>query len=513
MLLHDLLRDTARRLPEKTALVCGGARTSWGELARMASCLATTLRRGGLRPGDRVAIFARNGVEVVAGVFGALEAGGVFVPISPQVKARKLAFLLADAEPAAFLGDASLEPVWGPLVRERSSIGTVVSIGGERVPGAVPFAEAVEPGPPLPPAPARIDQDLAALLYTSGSTGDAKGVMLTHLNMLSAAASVGGYLGYREDDVVFDALPLSFDYGLYQVLLAARVGATVVLETSFTYPAKALDRMESERVTVLPGVPTLFAMVLAQGDLGRRDLSRIRILTSTGAVLPERHIRELREAFPGARLFSMYGLTECKRVSYLPPEELDRRPTSVGRGMDNEEVYLAGEDGRRLPPGETGELVVRGSHVMRGYWRRPRETAERLRPGDLPGEMHLWSGDLFRTDAEGFLYYVGRKDDLIKSRGEKVSPREVEDVLSDAPGVLEAAVRGEPDPLLGEAVVAWIVPRPGPAPTERDVLRHCAAHLEPHMVPKRVRFVSSLPRTLTGKVSKKDLAGAEENTT
>jgi long-chain acyl-CoA synthetase len=239
--------------------------------------------------------------------------------------------------------------------------------------------------------------------------------------------------------------------------------------------------------------------------LADHDLNSLRMLTNTAAALSERQIGEMRSQFPRARLFSMYGLTECKRVTYLPPEQLDIRPTSVGRGMPNEELWLVDEAGRRLPNGSTGELVVRGSHVMRGYWGKPDETARRLKPGPIAGEHVLYSGDIFRTDQEGYLYFVGRKDDIIKSRGEKVSPREVEDVLYGLPGVKEAAVVGVPDDVLGQAIKAFVSLRPDYRYTEKEVIRHCLANLENFMAPKYVEFVDSLPRTETGKISKKGL--------
>jgi long-chain acyl-CoA synthetase len=259
-------------------------------------------------------------------------------------------------------------------------------------------------------------------------------------------------------------------------------------------------------VTVFPGVPTMFTLMMNLQSLPTFDLSALRMVTNTAAALSESHIQKLRALFPQAKLFSMYGLTECKRVTYLPPDQLDIRPTSVGRGMPNEEVWLVDDDGQRLPNGRTGELVIRGSNVMRGYWRKPEQTAERLKPGPIPGEMVLFSGDLFRTDSEGYLYFVARKDDIIKSRGEKVSPREVENVLHALDGVYEVAVVGVPDELLGEAVKAFVVLKPGAQHTERDVLRHCLGHLEGFMVPKQVVFVDALPRTDTGKIKKTGLA-------
>jgi len=279
-----------------------------------------------------------------------------------------------------------------------------------------------------------------------------------------------------------------------------------VLERNFSFPLTAMEKMVRWRVTVFPGVPTMFAMLMSLSDLGRFDLTSLRMITNTAAALSEAHIRKLRALFPQAILFSMYGLTECKRVTFLPPEQLDIRPTSVGRGMPNQEVWLVDEVGRRLPNGSTGELVIRGSNVMRGYWEKPRETAERLKPGPIAGEMVLYSGDIFSTDEEGWLYFVARRDDIIKSRGEKVSPREVENAISAIEGVDEVAVVGIVDNILGQAVKAFITLKAGAKLTEHDVIRHCLTSLESFMAPKFVEFVASLPKTDTGKIKKTGLA-------
>ena len=365
---------------------------------------------------------------------------------------------------------------------------------------------------PLAEAPT-IDQDLAAIIYTSGSTGFPKGVMLSHLNMVTAANSVSSYLALRDDDVILCALPLAFDYGLYQVLMGFKLGATVVLERNFSFPVKVLETMVRERVTAFPGVPTMFASLMALKSLSQFELGPLRLITNTAAALSETHIRRLRALFPQATLYSMYGLTECKRVTYLPPEQLDIRPTSVGRGMPNEELWLVDEEGRRLPNGSVGELVIRGSHVMRGYWERPDETARRLKPGPLPGETVLYSGDLFRTDEEGWLYFVARRDDIIKTRGEKVSPREVENAIQSLPGVHEVAVVGVDDEILGQAIKAFITLEPGVQLTDRDVIGHCLTRLESFMAPKYIEFVDALPKTDTGKIKKTGLArGHKERT-
>jgi len=427
------------------------------------------------------------------------------MPINPLTKNDKLAYLLNDSRCACLVTTQTLHGIWEPALALNASVHACLVSGlppadaGGRLRS---YEEAVAGDPGNPQPTLIIDQDLASIIYTSGSTGEPKGVMLTHLNMVSAARSVNGYLGMTSDDVIVCALPLAFDYGLYQILMGFMVGATVVLERSFSFPVKVLETMVSEGVTVFPGVPTMFSLIMGLENLSQFDLRALRMITNTAAALSERHVRELRMLFPQATLFSMYGLTECKRVTYLPPEQLDIRPTSVGRGMPNEEVWLVDEQGKRLPNGSVGELVIRGSNVMRGYWEKPEQTAQRLKPGPYPGETMLHSGDIFRTDDEGFLYFVARKDDIIKSRGEKVSPKEVESALYGLDGVRDAAVIGVPDPVLGEAIKAFLVVRSGYSYSERDVIKFCFRKLESFMVPKYVEFVAELPTTDTGKIKK-----------
>jgi len=366
------------------------------------------------------------------------------------------------------------------------------------------FSEALARSPGTQPLRQNIDLDLACLVYTSGTTGEAKGVMSDHSNVVFASGSIIEYLENRESDIIINVLPLSFDYGLYQLLMTFRFGGTLVLEKSFAYPASILKTIERERVTGLPGVPTLYAMLLKM-DLSGFDLSSLRYLTNTAAALPVNHIIEIRRRFPAATLFSMYGVTETKRTLYLPPEELDRRPGSVGIPIPGTEAWIEDPSGKRVGPGQIGELVVRGRHVMRGYWDDPAATARRFRPGPISGERLCYTGDLFRTDEDGFFYFVGRSDDIIKSRGEKVAPKEIENVLYELEDVVEAAVVGVPDPLLGQAIKAFVVVRNG-ALTPKQVLTHCRARLEDYMMPKYVEFRKDLPKTESGKIMKTRLA-------
>jgi long-chain acyl-CoA synthetase len=509
LLVDGLLERTAHRRPDAEALVSNGRRLTYAQLDAAVNQVATGFRQLGVARGDRVAIYLENGVEAVLSILGALRAGATFVPINPTTKGQKLGYLLRDSGAALLVADRRAIQSVAEARNDAVEGMTVVLTGLDRERGgeAMPFPfvpfEALETGVVEGPGVRRIDLDLAALIYTSGSTGLPKGVMMTHANIVAATTSINGYLQNREDDTILDVLPLSFDYGLYQLFLAMQSGARVLLERSFAFPTVMLELMARERVTGLPIVPMVAALLLKH-DLGAYDLRPLRYLTNTGAVLPPAHIGALRERLPHVRIFSMYGLTECKRVSYLSPDDLSDRPTSVGKPMNNVEVYLVNEDGVRIDTG-IGELVVRGSNVMQGYWRDQEATDRVLRPGLLAGEKVLHTGDLFHIDAEGYMYFQSRTDDVIKCRGQKVSPREIENVLHGAPGVSEAVVVGVADPIVGEALQAYVTLRPGAVITERDILLHCAQLLEDFMVPRSVEIVDALPHTTTGKLSRRAL--------
>lgn len=514
MLLEQFLEQTAARVPDKVALVCDGRRVTYREVETEANQLAHGLIARGVKRGDRVVIFLDNSVEAAVAVWAVLKAGAVFVMANPTTKPDKLTYLLNNSRASAIIGQTKRLRGYENCWNETPHLRNVVVVGN---PAEMP--DCVHPvigwqaliteyaSQTQPPAKRCIDVDLAALVYTSGSTGNPKGVMLTHHNMVAANRSITTYLRNTPDDIVLNVLPLSFDYGLYQWLMCCNYGGTLVLEKSFTYPHATLEKIVKEGVTGFPIVPTIVAILL-QMDLSKYDLSKLRYFSNTGAAFPVEYIQKLRKLLPEVTIFSMFGLTECKRVSYLPPEEIDRRTGSVGKAMPNCETMILDEAGNELGPNEVGELVVRGSNVMKGYWEAPEQTAQRLKPGRIPHEMWLYTGDLFRTDDEGFLYWVGRKDDIIKSRGEKVSPREVEDVLHQHPLIAEAAVVGVTDPVLGQAVRAVIRLKSGAALTARDVQAHCRQYLEDFMVPQQVEIRDTLPKTPNGKIDKKLLVEA-----
>ena len=510
MLLNNFLENSAEKFPDKIAFVCQGQRLTYQQINSSANKLASGLKDFGVERGDRVAIFLENSNESVLSIFGILKADAVFVVINPTTKKDKLTYILNNCRVKTLITSPDKPDLIQEVLEKTSSVKSVILAGKQEseVKMFLPdkrvlyFDEILSSYPDKPHLNKNIDLDLASIIYTSGTTGNPKGVMLSHLNMVSAANSITQYLENTSEDIILNVLPLSFDYGLYQVLMGFKIGGRVVLEKSFLYPYVIIDLMLKEKVTGFPGVPTIFAILLQLADLKKQNFDFLRYITNTAAALPVAFIKKIRQTFPKAKLYSMYGLTECKRVSYLPPEELDRKPTSIGKGMPNEEVYIVDEDGQKVETGEIGELVVRGSNVMLGYWELPDETAKVLKPGPLPWERVLYTGDLFRMDEEGFLYFVGRKDDIIKCRGEKVSPKEIENVLYNLEGVVEVAVVGVPDEILGQAIKAFVVLKEGIILSENDILRYCQKNLEDFMVPKYVEIVETLPKTESGKIRK-----------
>jgi long-chain acyl-CoA synthetase len=501
VLVHHLLERSAEECADEVALVADGRELSYAELDHASAAVAAWLQASGVRRGDRVAVMMENSAELVISLYGVSRAGGVYVAINPTTKGEELEYLFGDCGVRVLIAESRCARAAAPVLPRLPGIVASAWVGGvpEGVDGAADFALLAGAGG-VPVDPGLIDNDLVTIIYTSGSTGRPKGVMLTHRNVHHSVGAITAYLGLRADDVIESVLQMSFGYGLFQALLAAQVGATLVVERSFAFPYDVLRRMVEHRVTVFPAVPTIIATVLQLSPSTDLDLSAVRIVTSAAAAVPPAHIVRLAEVLPNASFFSMYGQTECTRATYLDPNRLHDKVGSVGKAIPNTEVYVVDPEGRRVPPGEVGELVVRGASVMRGYWGKPEATAERLREGDIPGEVVLYTGDEFRADDEGFLYFVGRMDDVFKCRGEKVSPKEVEHVLFELDEVLEAAVVGVPDPVDGTAVKALVVLRPGAEISERALRRHCQGRLQSHLVPRFIEIRDDLPKTDSGKI-------------
>ena len=507
-MVHDHLVASAARWPDKVAVIAGDQRLTYRELDRASNRCARGLVAVGVQRGDRIGIQLENSLETVIAIYGALKAGAAILMLNPSTKPDKLGYVLEDSRARVLiLGARSLDAAAATLAA-LPGLASVVPVGAGAAAAtacpSVPWSAIHDDQDDGPLDEQGIDLDLAALLYTSGSTGDPKGVMLTHLNIGSAVRSIASYLALTPDDVVLNVLPLSFGYGLTQLFPTLMAGGTVVLERGILFPHVTLSQMAAHRATGFALVPTIATMLLGL-DLSKYDLSSLRYITNAGAGLPPELAGRLRRQLPDVRLYLMYGQTECLRASYLEPEQVDMRPDSVGRGIPNQEMWIADEAGVPVGPDVVGELVIRGPHVMAGYWQRPDETERKLRAGRLPGERVLHTGDLFRRDEAGYYYFVARQDDIIKSRGEKVSPREVENALYKMPEVLEAAVAGVPDALLGESIKAYVVVKPGATLNERQVKRHCAMLLEEYMVPAAVEFRSELPKNERGKIVKREL--------
>jgi amino acid adenylation domain-containing protein len=509
MFVHEFLERNISKCPYKTALIVGDQRLSYQELDERASRFAAALIENGIQKGDRVVIVTPNSAEAIVALFGILKAGGVFLVLHHSIKEKKLAYILNDCGARGVVLFRNQQPAFATVLETSESLQCMVVCGGEkgalpkgRVP-AVSYETIQKNELPLEQSPSMSEQDLACLVYTSGSTGEPKGVMESHACIDFATGSIIHYLENTADDIVLNCLPLSFDYGLYQPLMVFKFGGTLVLERSFMFPAAIVKKMEKERVTGFPGVPTIFSLLL-QMDLSAYDLTSLRYITNTAAALPVSHIERLCAKFPHVHLYSMYGQTECKRVLYLPPHELKKRPGSVGIAIPGTEVWIQGPEGERLLPGSIGQLVVRGRHVMKGYLNKPKETASTFGTGRFPEEGVLFTGDLFHQDEEGFFYFISRVDDIIKTRGEKVAPKEIENVLYLLPCVLEAAVVGVPDELEGEAIKAYLVSR-DPDLSAKDVINHCKKHLESFMIPKFVEFRDTLPKSSAGKIAKREI--------
>lgn len=521
-LLQDYLWFTARRIPHKIALVDGNRRLTYSQIQSCSAKLAESLIKLNISPCDRVVIFLDNSAESVISLYGTLLANGVFVMVNAGLKARKLAYILNDSGACGLISHVSKARIVEESCKKLKSPCKIIWIGdSQKIPESLaPFSynwnsilpENLEQAADYQHEPEtffltrsrNIDQDLAALIYTSGSTGEPKGVMSTHFNMISAARSIIQYLENREDDIILDVLPLSFDYGLYQVLMTFMFGGTLVLEKSFLFLHEILTKIEKEKVTGFPIVPTILTMMMNLKNLKKYYFQSLRYMTNTGAALPEKYLLSFIRQFPSIRFYSMFGLTECKRVSYLPPDELKRRPTSVGKAMPNCEVFMVNEAGNKVKTGKVGELIIRGSNVMRGYWNAPELTEKFFKPGRFPGEIELHSGDFFKTDKAGYLYFLGRKDDMIKSRGERISAKEVENVLHEIEGVVEAAVIGVPDEVLGQAIRVFLAVNDNNL-DKNKILAYCSKNMEFFMVPKYVAFLKKLPKTSNGKIDRKAL--------
>ncbi|HEX4824864.1 MAG TPA: class I adenylate-forming enzyme family protein [Candidatus Polarisedimenticolaceae bacterium] len=507
-LVHDLLIRSAAHHPEALLAIDGTERGTYGGIDDASSRVAAALAEEGVARGDRVGLVAENSIAYVVAYYGILKAGAIVVALSPASEGDTLREPLSDC--------GAKVAIVGP--RQRRALATLVTAphleaifapgdlcaaarSSARGPRLVDLDAAVAVSEPRPPLTIG-DHERAAIVYTSGSTRKPRGVVLRHANLVANIRSIVAYLRLTKEDRAFVVLPFHYVYGKSILNTHVAVGASVVLENQFLYPQRALDRLESERATGLSGVPSTFAILLNKSNFASRPWPDLRYVTQAGGAMAPELTRRLMAALPGKQIFIMYGATEAAaRLSYLDPQALPRKVGSIGKAIPGVELKILREDGTETEVGEVGEIVARGPNLMEGYWNDPVETAAVL---DTHG---YHTGDLGRRDDEGDLYVVGRKREMIKSGAHRISPKEIEETLVEHPAVDEAAVLGVEDEILGEAIMAFVTPRPGTVDARSDVLTDwCRRKLPLHKVPGRIDIVAELPRNASGKIDKLALA-------
>jgi len=512
--VQSFLEDSAVRSPDKKALFAIGSWHTYGELNARANRLAHLLLDRGLNKGDRVALFIENSAEYVVSYYAVLKAGGTTVAMNTESTADDVAyiahdcgvrFLIAGHRLAARTlmsgpaGPAAPPPAVGTSLESvfiwNGPAGTTPSLLGR--PG-VPLPEALDGRPDGNPGARWIDLDVASIVYTSGSTGKPRGVVLTHLNILSNTRSIVDYLELTPEDRILVVLPFHYIYGKSLLNTHFFVGGSVVVDNRFLYPNVVLQTMREQEVTGFAGVPSTYTILLSRSNLRSLKFPGLRYVTQAGGAMAPSVQKEVAQAFAPARLFVMYGATEASaRLSYLHPDDLPRKWGSIGKAIANVELFVADESGTPLSAGQEGEIVARGSNIMPGYWNHPEETEKVLKDG------LYFTGDIGRTDDEGFLYVVGRTKDMIKIGGNRVSAKEIEEAFHEHPAIIEAAVIGVADDVLGEAPKAFIVIKPG---VSAGLLEELPAFLQQRLalykIPKLSEIRDSLPKNEAGKILK-----------
>ena len=505
-LVDHMLTNAASQFPDRDAVVFGERRISYAQFDQCVTRCANRLVESGLKRGDRVGVLLQPGLNLPIWIFAVIRAGGVVVPIHHSLFPEQVRHILSDCAAYGLITDSHRHEQLAEVI---VALNVVSLIDNEpTVSSACDSESSFESTDFLRP----IGCDLAAILYTSGSTGRPKGVMLSHANIIAGAEIVADYLSLSHEDRILGALPLSFDAGLNQLTSAVSCGATIVM-VAFRFGRDIVQALEKERITGLAAVPPLWNLLSQRSSgLHRIDLPALRYITNTGGALPSHVLDELRDALPGVEVYLMYGLTEAFRSTYLPPQDLDRKPGSIGKAIPNTEIIVVNDEGKRCQPGEIGELVHRGPTVSLGYWGRPELSRQVLRPNPFASdqcdsvEQVVYSGDLVRMDDEGYLFFVGRRDNQIKSAGFRISPNEVEQVLCESPEVQQAAVVGVPNEVLGQHLEAFVTRSGQQIINESCLIGFCGERLPRHMIPKRIHCIDVLPMTSSGKIDYPSLA-------
>ncbi|MFZ5877418.1 MAG: amino acid adenylation domain-containing protein [Nitrospirota bacterium] len=523
-LLQHLLSESAAKHPDKAALVFKDQTMTYAALEQESAALASGLSRHGVRRGDRVGIFMDRGIASIVGLFGILKAGAAYVPIDPMSPPNRLGYILKTCEIACLLTARDKLNTLEKVLPSDSAVRRLVVMDG-----ADPGVKALGPASVLDgremrsslggeaPAAHAVNLDLAYILFTSGSTGNPKGVMLSHLNALTFIDAAREFFRIRPEDRFSNICPLHFDMSVVDLFVALSAGATVVIipETAAIFPVKLAETIATHRISVWNSVPSALSLLATYQSLDRHDLSSLRLILFAGELFPLKYLRRLQDALPGAWFCNMYGQTEANSSTYywvdrLPPDATASLP--IGKPMPNFDVFALDHDGNRITaPGVEGELYVRAATVARGYWGEPEKTAAAFVPNPLrpeAGERVYKTGDLVQLDADGNYVFLGRKDHMIKSRGYRIEIGEIETILCNHPDIQNAVVIPIPDELIGNRISALVVPSRAGTLTKDDVVKYCVASLPKYMVPEIVELREALPTTSSGKVDRKKLSDA-----
>ncbi len=514
-LIHELIFKSADRNCNKEALVYKKRRINYTDLADEVGKAATGLLGFGLVRHERVAVYLEKRIETVVSLFATTLAGGVFVPINELLKPEQVAYILADCNVRILVTSVARLKLLEIVLPQCRDLHTIVVVGVTGNAPHIPDLNIVSWEEICLTTNNRVvhrcvDSDMAAILYTSGSTGKPKGVVLSHRNLVIGAKSVATYLENNPDDRILSVLPLSFDYGFSQLTTAFYVGATNVL-MNYLFPRDIVNTIVEENISALAAVPPLWIQLSQLNNLNKAN--SLRYITSSGGVMPRQTLHLIRRALPKTKVFLMYGLTEAFRSTYLPSEEVDKRPDSIGKAIPNAKVFVLREDGTHCAPEEPGELVHCGPLVSLGYWNDTQKTAACFKPlvsnqiGLSMQELAVWSGDTVRVDKGGYFYFISRRDEMIKTSGYRVSPTEVEDVIYATEQVGEAVAIGVPHPNLGQAIVVVVTSRAGVTLDADKLLMACKRHLPAFMLPSLIDIrTNELPRNANGKIDRKCLA-------
>jgi acyl-CoA synthetase (AMP-forming)/AMP-acid ligase II len=507
MLLVERFKQISRDLHDAVAVVHDNQRFTYAEIGQLAANVSKRLLRHNLSRGDRVAILIANSAQYISVFYGIWAAGGATVALNTQAKARDIVnwiqhsgakWLFIDSNhPELARVDEQLRDSVKLVCVNRSNENPI----DQRTISWSDICEANEEFPDIPLQP----NDLASIIYTSGTTGHPKGVTLSHDNLTTNTDSILSYLKIGQSDSIVNVLPFYYSYGNSILHTHVSVGARLVLENNLVYPHKVVERISQESVTGFSGVPSTFSLLLGRVKLENYDLSCLRYLTQAGGPMAPSLTDKLLSAVPGAEFFIMYGQTEATaRLSYLPSEMIREKRGSIGIAIPGVDIEIRDKAGKRVQPGKTGEICARGSNIMQGYWLDRSKTNEVI----VDGWLH--TGDLAHYDEDGYIYIDGRSSDMIKTGGNRISPKEVEEVIQEVEGVQEVAVIGVSDEALGQAVKAFVVPSADSEIDVRQIQRHCRQNLAIYKIPKIVELIESLPKTASGKVQRFILASTHE---